>query len=392
MERSPVDLAELLQPYPCKVFMNSAWGRRFLHVRGPREKFSALLPWRVLNRILREHRFTRPRLVLTKEGAEVPDSEFIGHFRDRRGQSVPQIMASELNERLRQGYTLVLNQVDELYEPITALAESLEYEFRERTQVNAYAAWGQSHGFNLHRDDHDVFVLQIAGRKNWRVCGLSESGNPPKDAEWEGIMEEGDLLYMPKGCWHEARAEGEATLHLTCGIQNRTGIDLLRWMQQELQRSKVYRAELPRFASRDDQLQHVAKLRGELNRVFDDAILDRFFTDYDARALSRLHLSLPWGIKPDALPDRDDVRLRFTLARPVQVNSAPDGGDCELLANGKRWLFPMHFEPILQILATRRHCLLSELYKCLPPSVSAHSTRGVVLDLVFHGLVSIVSS
>lgn len=387
-----MDFAMLLRPYACEAFMNSIWGRSFIHVHGTRDKFSGLLPWRALNTILAEHRLTKPRILLVKEGVEVSDSEFIFHFKDRRGKPIAQILASELNEKLRSGHTLIVNQVDELYEPITELAELLEYEFHERVQINAYVAWGRSGGFKLHRDDHDVFVLQIAGRKYWRVCGSSNDGEtPPPHMVWEGMMEEGDLLYLPKGWWHEARAEGGGTLHLTCGIQNRTGLDLLMWMQQRLQCDEFYRADLPRFASRDNQLKHIEKLRDEINALFDPEILSRFFRDQDARAISRPHLSLPWGVMAEQLPEDDDILVKFTVGRPTQIAVTGNGDTCELLANGKRWVFPRHFEPILRALISHRLCRLAEIYKYVSLSVTVDTARKALSDLVFHGLVTILS-
>ena len=59
--------------------------------------------------------------------------------------------------------------VDETVEPISQLAESLEKTFHEEVGVNAYFSCGTTHGYPPHWDLHDVFVLQVAGRKDWTV-------------------------------------------------------------------------------------------------------------------------------------------------------------------------------------------------------------------------------
>ena len=114
--------------------------------------------------------------------------------------------------------------------PITDIAESLERLFRVRIQVNAYAGWRTSHGFDLHWDDHDVFILQVAGRKQWKVYGMTRKYPLAVDVEptvekpdaplWEGMLEDGDLLYIPRGWWHVATPLDEPTLHLTVGVNN----------------------------------------------------------------------------------------------------------------------------------------------------------------------------
>ena len=39
--------------------------------------------------------------------------------------------------------------------------------------VNAYVGFRASQGFEVHWDDHEVFALQVAGRKRWKVWGRS---------------------------------------------------------------------------------------------------------------------------------------------------------------------------------------------------------------------------
>ena len=36
-------------------------------------------------------------------------------------------------------------------------------------QINAYITPPQSQGFAPHHDVHDVFVLQVSGRKHWTI-------------------------------------------------------------------------------------------------------------------------------------------------------------------------------------------------------------------------------
>src|SRR4051794_469434 len=169
------DLAALLAPLNATEFLDRDYGKRFLHVPGRSGKFAALLPWATLNDILEEHRLEPPRLRLTREGQPVPEERYVSFQPNRRrsGSPIPRINAAGLTRELREGATLVLDNVDELHRPVRRLAESLERIFRVRIQVNAYSGWRTSHGFDLHWDDHDVFVLQLAGRKHWKVYGMT---------------------------------------------------------------------------------------------------------------------------------------------------------------------------------------------------------------------------
>ena len=389
------NFSEFLKPYPETGFIESVWGRSCLHVPGDPDKFVGILPWRQLNRILVEHRPTKARVGLVRETNLIDDKVYIQDLRLRNGILVSQIRPRELNQKLREGYTLVINQVEEMFGPITAVAEMLESVFHERVLVNAYAAWGRSRGFAAHRDDHDVFILQLSGRKFWRIYGPSEHSSeihgdaPPHQISWEGIIEQGDLLYIPRDWWHEVRPQGEACLHLTCGFQNRNGLDLLAWILEELRTDELHCSVLPRFASPGEQFAHVTKLRDAVCRKFDEGVLSRFLEDHDAKAVSRPHLSLPWGVVPGELPQNDDILVRFVLGRSAKLDAATNGHKCSLVADGRRWEFPLVSVPVLRTLLAHRTCTICEICAETSAELSRDAVRSTVAELLFQGLVEI---
>jgi ribosomal protein L16 Arg81 hydroxylase len=322
----PGSLAELIEPCPLDEFFSS-FGKTYRYIAGQRKRFGHLLPWSTINLILRQHRLEPPRLRLTIDGEALPPSSFLERTRSRRGVEIPRLLPTELNRHLRDGATLIVDAIDEMYEPLAELAEILERTFRERIQVNAYAGWGTSRGFDLHWDDHDVLVLQISGRKRWKIYGtprsfplyrdIESNNEPPSEALWEGIMTDSDVLYIPRGWWHEAIALGEPTLHLTFGINNRTGIDLVTWLIDQLRAKTIFRMDLPRFSDIETQRIHADRLCDELLASWTPDILDRFFSDHDARSAPRPRLSLPWSVMPDCLPPSDDTLVRLAAGLPI---------------------------------------------------------------------------
>ena len=67
------------------------------------------------------------------------------------------------------GYTIVLDGVEQYVRTIGTLARSLEVELNFPTQVNTYITPPQSSGLVPHYDDHDVLILQIQGSKTWHL-------------------------------------------------------------------------------------------------------------------------------------------------------------------------------------------------------------------------------
>jgi ribosomal protein L16 Arg81 hydroxylase len=394
-------LARILEPCAPEEFLASSWGVRFLRVRGRAGRFAELMPWARLNEILRRHRLDFPRLRLVRDGRPAPVSSFLKHVAGGRGRTnIPRLKTTELTKQLREGATLVLDAVDELSAPIEELAEGLELFFREHVQVNLYAGWQTSRGFDLHWDDHDVFILQVTGRKRWSVYGMTRpyplvadverAEKPAGEPLWGGVLEDGDLLYIPRGWWHVAEALAEPTMHLTVGVHNRTGLDLLRWMAERMRASEAFRRDLPRLSSPSERAARAALLREELLAEFDDAALGRFFADLDARAEPRARLNLPWDATPQMLPDSKRAVVRLSAPRPLEFRI--EGDTVEFDALKRRWRFAAAALAVLSPLAERRACTVAELCEGARGRLDERTVRALLAELAAHGLVAVAEA
>jgi 50S ribosomal protein L16 3-hydroxylase len=79
-------------------------------------------------------------------------------------------------------------------------------------------------GVGPHFDSYDVFLLQVQGKRRWRISAQRDlslaPGLPLKilqnfEAEQEWLLEPGDMLYLPPHIAHDGVAEGEC---ITCSI------------------------------------------------------------------------------------------------------------------------------------------------------------------------------
>ena len=393
-------LEKILEPCSQDEFIASVWGKSYKHVRGWPGKFSELLPWDQLNVVLRQHRLDFPRLRLTRDGKSLPATDYLRYTTPaRRKAQIPHLKHAKLTEQLRSGATLVLDAVDELYEPLTELSESLELFFHEHIQINCYAGWRTSRGFDLHWDDHDVLILQVTGRKRWSVYGMTRPYPLSQDAEqaqepageplWEGTLEDGDLLYIPRGWWHVAFPLDEPTLHLTVGVHNRTGLDLLRWVAERMRVSERFRKDLPRFSSEAEREAHVSQLRREFLSEWDaGGLLKRFFEEQDAKAETRAHLSLPWSATTEVLPSSNQTLVRLITPRPLELKM--ENGVVEFSCHKKRWRFAADAQLVLGPLAERRVCSVAELCEAARERLDEQTTRAFLRELILHGLLAVL--
>ncbi|MFI7419797.1 cupin domain-containing protein [Nonomuraea sp. NPDC049684] len=181
----------------------------------------------------------------------------------------------DLYARYRDGSTLIMPAVHERWPPLRRLCRRLAGEFSAECRVNAYLTPPRARGFGVHRDSHDVFVLQVSGAKRWRIHD---------DAPHEFDLCEGDLLYLPRGLPHEAASAQAASLHLSIGVHPLTWADvLLAGCEAAVSADPAFQEPLPvgfartsggRAAARERAGELAARLAAALtpDRLADDAV------------------------------------------------------------------------------------------------------------------------
>lgn len=401
MEKSPATLADVLAPASSEEFVQRDLGREFRFFPGRPGKFSSLLTWPALNDILSLHQLDTPRLRLARDGQPIPAESYLSYHPARRLHAAPstRIRAAELTQHLQQGATLILDAVDELHAPVRDLAADIEKVLQARIQVNLYAGWRTSPGFDLHWDGHDVLILQISGRKHWKVYPMTRQhpveGDPRKESPpdtpiWEGLLEDGDLLYIPRGWWHVAVPLDEPTLHLTVGIHRATGLDFLSWFADRLRSSTDVRDNLPRLGTASDKEAHLQRLRSAWEQAWQPGLMDEYLATLDAQARSRPHFGLPWTAQISVLPPEDTGwAVKYLVARPAEWHR--NGDDTIVVrGNGKEATFAAAAGPVLEALREHQTCTLEQLQRKSGDAVPPATLRVFVAELVNAGLAAIV--
>jgi ribosomal protein L16 Arg81 hydroxylase len=264
-QRRPAEdaLALTLDPVPAASFFDEYWEQRPLHIpRKERERFAGLLDVSDVERLVCETAIRMPAFRLVKDGAQVPPSDYTDDIPWRPGSFSQTASVERVAAEFAAGATLVL-QALHLWSPAVAVyCRGLEMRLGFPVQANAYLTPAAAQGFAVHHDTHDVLVLQVAGRKRWRLYepklelplghqrwsqDLGDVGVPVDEL----TVEAGDTLYVPRGSPHEAETSHEEALHLTIGLHPPTRMDALRAALEssaddvEFRRSLAADGELP---------------------------------------------------------------------------------------------------------------------------------------------------
>ena len=215
------------------VFAAEHWGRAPLLTRAAelraqnsRDDFTDLLDAGAVDELVSARGLRTPFARMAKDG------EVLAAARFTRGGGAGATINDQLADDkvlalVGDGATLVLQALHRTWPPLVHFATKLSDELGHPVQVNAYITPPQNQGFAPHYDVHDVFVLQVAGRKHWTIHEPVVT-DPLADQPWEqhraavaaraqdepvidAVREPGDALYLPRRTIHAAKALGTSS-------------------------------------------------------------------------------------------------------------------------------------------------------------------------------------
>lgn len=280
-----LSFADFLSPVAPDAFFRDVFGKRPLHVPGGAGKFRDLLPWSDWNRMLSLNNYWTPEtLLLYRDAAPIPPAQYCvpaSVFGDGALRADP----SRVERLFAEGATVIANYADTLTPALNACAATLEEALCGYALANIYCSRGGRQGFRSHFDPHEVFAVQVAGEKRWRIYeGRVE--NPVKhetfmrrppgfdEANRKGVLLEvdmrpGDLLYIPRGQYHDATASSAVSLHVTYGVQLLNGLDVVGGVLDRALGDAFIRADLPLPDEGIERLtEHLARVGDRLAAIF----------------------------------------------------------------------------------------------------------------------------
>ena len=270
----------LIAPVPLETFMRDIWERRPAYVSRNAHKgyFDGLLSKADIDQWLRAGKMRYQRNVDVtsyKDGVRRThnlNDDGSGGVDATTGE--PGFADADTVWRRfdQEGCSLRVLHPQRWRDPLWKTLAALERFWNCSTGCNCYLTPADSQGFSPHYDDIDAFILQLEGKKLWRVYpprseaemlprysspnfGQDDVGEPVLEV----ILEPGDLLYMPRGTVHQANCvPGDHSLHVTLSTnQFNTWADLLEVAFPAALRQAVAEVPALRRCPPPDYLAHL---------------------------------------------------------------------------------------------------------------------------------------
>jgi bifunctional lysine-specific demethylase and histidyl-hydroxylase NO66 len=230
------DVLDLLSG-DAQTFVEKIWARQVhVHHADP-AVLSGYLGLDDVDHLVTSTAMRTPAIRMARDGAVLPASAYTTSATLAGAPLTGLVDGRKVLDLFETGATLVLQGLHRYWRPLTELVKQLEVELGHPCQANAYLTPPGSQGFARHKDTHDVFVFQTAGRKRWEI----DDGGGPQEV----MLEPGVSMYLPTGTLHAARTEQSASLHVTVGANQVTWRRLLERSVADVLGRAEYDAAIP---------------------------------------------------------------------------------------------------------------------------------------------------
>jgi ribosomal protein L16 Arg81 hydroxylase len=272
-----MDFAEFIAPTPVATFMSDHFGRAPVHIQGESARGSLLSMARLEELLSVLPHWTQDNLKLIINSRPVLGEHFLGSGREG---AAPRADPAKVQLFLRMGASMVGDHVEDIDPAVRQVAAMLSDQFAATAGANVYCSFQDVRAFNSHCDLHEVFAVQLEGEKVWQIYE-NRAEAPVEALQGENAqamidrakgkvmmtvrMQPGDLLYIPRGYFHDALASSSASLHLTFGIRPFDGRYIFRLLEEMVVRDPKFRAYLPDGRSDPNALrEHLAGLADDV--------------------------------------------------------------------------------------------------------------------------------
>lgn len=359
------------------TFSRTVWGQRPRRSDGDRVLLD-LLSLEVVDSLL-ANGLRRPHFRVLRDGATVTAGDVTRRVRTG-GVMVDDFADPErVTDLIAQGATLVLQGLEHLRPEVADFAAELSAALGHRVQANAYLSPPNSAGLVPHTDAHDVFAVQLFGRKLWTVEGLDEAAT-----------ERGDVLYIPAGVEHSARTDDSWSLHLTIGVHAiSVGAALQRAVERLVAAEPAMAHSLPIAfggAARGETAAQLARARTELIALLGEldieAVIDTEAAP--ARRCAASHSPASTSGRLSLLVASTHFTIASTVVGCTSAEISTSGPGSIRITGGRRALtMPARVRGAVEHVLSGQPCRVSDI-----PDLDDESRLVLVRRLAAEGLVA----
>ena len=189
---------------------------------------------------------------------------------------------NKVENLVARGASIILNEIEKHNKSLLKIADDLQNLTNGRCQGNLYFSMASHQAFGPHFDLHDVFAIHFEGEKVWNIYENIEK-NPINHPVFKLSSEDrkkragniidqvtlrpGDLLYIPRGQYHDALASKNGAIHIAFGLSYFKPIDMMTTLWEKFIINDFMREDIGIKPSENEVKKLLQRLSNELSNV-----------------------------------------------------------------------------------------------------------------------------
>ncbi|WP_426164884.1 JmjC domain-containing protein [Pseudoduganella sp. R-34] len=302
------------------------------------------------------------------------------------------IIKAELAKLLEDGASIIYNRMEGVSVPIRDLCNQVARFTGAPAAANGYISFGDKETFGNHWDTHDVFAVQLIGRKRWLVyeptfslplpgqTSLHHKADCPATPFFDEILEAGDILYIPRGWWHTAIPLREETFHVAIGVHPPVVANYVEWVAKNV---------LPdHFSCRhsihaNEQSRHIIAAAKET--LLEVLFSDETFSAYQTQLVRNERTASAFDI---ARPFRADAYDELEQSRFI-LHSRFDGRAIfkARTINGRASLRTPHGQAVTESIANATQPISFQALQAAHPAIKHEALLWTLNDLLLRDII-----
>ena len=268
-----------------KLLAEAKSSKKYVHLKNENQSLKDLMNVSNFNKLISMHNcWNQSNFSLVLDKNIIPFSKFStdgNSFGFAKTSPDP----SKVSNYIVKGASLVLNDLIYFSREIQFLADDLQIITNGKCQANLYFSMQSHQAFAPHYDTHDVFALHCEGEKVWNIYENFEQ-DPINHAIFKNSLDErtkksgkiidqvllkpGDLLYIPRGQFHDALASKNGAIHVAFGITYMKPLDLFQYYWENYIVNEYFRSDIKELNSIDDVKKTHSKIANEFNKIINN--------------------------------------------------------------------------------------------------------------------------
>ena len=269
------------EPFDSNFFSNH-FGKKYLHKRELINDVKNILSLEMFDDMLsKSNIWNNQNFVMMLDQKRISYNEFTSLSIDVTGNNNrPDV--NKVQRLVSKGASIILNDIEKLNSKLLQISNELQKLTQGRCQGNLYFSMASHKAFGPHFDLHDVFAIHFEGEKVWNIyenienCPINHPVfkiSPEDRLKRAGklidqvTLKPGDLLYIPRGQYHDALASKNGAIHIAFGLTYFKPIDLMSSIWEKFILNAFMRNDIKLNSSKDELKGILKKFSAEIDKI-----------------------------------------------------------------------------------------------------------------------------